>query len=118
MQGTLKDRLHQQEALSVKLGMLSHSKQVHLQTLQQPAGGAPSTLRSQNLVPAVVPDFGTTQVHVRDGTVDRVHKTQLLQYLAAQGHGSYYSDKSTKQALLEFIVRITSPGANATLIGS
>ncbi len=81
------------------------------------SAAAPSTFRSQNLAPAVVPDFSTTQVYVRDGTVGRVHKAQLLQYLAAQGHGSYYRDKSTKQALMEFIMRITPPGANATLIG-
>ena len=80
------------------------------------SAAAPSTFRSQNLAPAVVPDFSTMQVHVRDGTVGRVHKTQLQQCLAAPGHGSYYRDKTTKQALMEFIMRITPPGANATLI--
>lgn len=79
------------------------------------SAAAPSTFRSQNLAPAVVPDFSTMQVHVHDGTVGRVHKPELLQYLAAQGHGSYYRDKSTKQALMEFIMRITPPGAKCHL---
>ena len=43
-----KDKLHQLEALSVKLGTLSHNKQVHLQTLQQPP--APSDHKTWHLL--------------------------------------------------------------------